>query len=113
VLKKTLRWWAGVLKKHGFKVISLLNPTRSSFDNTMRDFIGDHGQDPENRLIVYYAGHGYTLTTSRGRELGYIAPADAPLPKDGAGAFKKKAISDVRNRNFCQTDGIQARHVYL
>jgi len=90
------------LKKHGFKVISLLNPTRSSFDNTMRDFIGDHGQDPENRLIVYYAGHGYTLTTSRGRELGYIVPADAPLPKDGTGAFKKKAISMLEIEIFAK-----------
>ena len=90
------------LKKHGFKVISLLNPTRSSFDNTMRNFIGDYGQDPENRLIIYYAGHGYTLTTNRGRELGYIVPADAPLPKDGTGAFKKKAISMLEIEIFAK-----------
>jgi len=81
------------LKQHGFKVISLLNPTRASFDTTMRNFIGDYGQDPENRLIIYYAGHGYTLTTNRGRELGYIVPSDTPLPQDGTGNFKKKAIS--------------------
>jgi len=90
------------LKKHGFKVISLLNPTRSSFDNTMRDFIGDYGQDPENRLIIYYAGHGYTLTTNRGRELGYIVPADSPLPKDGTGSFKKKAISMLEIEIFAK-----------
>ena len=90
------------LKKHGFKVISLLNPTRASFDTTMRDFIGDHGQDPENRLIVYYAGHGYTLTTNRGRELGYIVPSDTPLPKDGSGAFKKKAVSMLEIEIFAK-----------
>jgi len=90
------------LKKHGFKVISLLNPTRNSFDATMRDFIGDYGQDPENRLIIYYAGHGYTLTTNRGRELGYIVPSDAPLPKDGTGAFKKKAISMLEIEIFAK-----------
>jgi len=83
-------------------VISLLNPTRNSFDATMRDFIGDYGQDPENRLIIYYAGHGYTLTTNRGRELGYIVPADAPLPKDGTGAFKKKAISMLEIEIFAK-----------
>ena len=90
------------LKNHGFKVISLLNPTRASFDKTMRDFIGDHGQDPENRLIVYYAGHGYTLTTNRGRELGYIVPSDTPLPKDGSGAFKKKAVSMLEIEIFAK-----------
>jgi len=90
------------LKKHGFKVISLLNPTRDSFDDTMRDFIGDYGQDPENRLIIYYAGHGYTLTTNRGRELGYIVPANTPLPKDGSGAFKKKAISMLEIEIFAK-----------
>jgi len=90
------------LKKHGFKVISLLNPTRTSFDETMRGFIGDYGQDPENRLIIYYAGHGYTLTTNRGRELGYIVPADTPLPKDGTGDFKKKAISMLEIEIFAK-----------
>jgi hypothetical protein len=90
------------LKKHGFTVISLLNPTRDSFDDTMRDFIGDHGQDPENRLIIYYAGHGHTLTTNRGRELGYIVPSNAPLPRDGTGAFKKKAISMLEIEIFAK-----------
>lgn len=96
------------LKKHGFKVISLLNPTRASFDKAIRNFIGDYGQNPENRLLTYYAGHGHTLTTARGRELGYIVPADAPLPKDGIGAFKKKAISMLEIEIFAKQ--IESKH---
>lgn len=96
------------LKQHGFKVISLLNPTRASFDKAIRNFIGDYGQNPENRLLTYYAGHGHTLTTARGRELGYIVPADAPLPKDGIGAFKKKAISMLEIEIFAKQ--IESKH---
>ncbi len=96
------------LESHGFKVINLLNPTRDSFDDAMRDFIGEYGQDPDNRLIVYYAGHGHTLRTRRGRELGYIVPADAPLPKDGIGKFKKKAISMLEVEIFAKQ--MEAKH---
>lgn len=96
------------LKKHGFKVKTLLNPTRVSFDAGIREFIADYGQNPENRLIIYYGGHGHTLTTKRGRELGYIIPADAPLPSKGVGAFKAKAISMLEIEIFAKQ--MEAKH---
>lgn len=96
------------LESHGFKVITLLNPTRNSFDDAMREFIAEHGQDPNNRLIIYYAGHGHTLRTRRGRELGYIVPADAPLPKDGVGKFKARAISMLEVEIFAKQ--MEAKH---
>jgi hypothetical protein len=96
------------LESHGFKVITLLNPTRNSFDDAMREFIAEHGQDPNNRLIVYYAGHGHTLRTRRGRELGYIVPTDAPLPKDGVGKFKARAISMLEVEIFAKQ--MEAKH---
>lgn len=107
-VEKDIKAVSKSLKKHGFKVISLLNPTRAGFDKAMRNFIGDYGQNPENRLITYYAGHGHTLKTARGRELGYIVPADAPLPKDGTGAFKKKAISMLEIEIFAKQ--IESKH---
>lgn len=76
------------LTKHGFTVTKLLNPTRAEFDREVRDFIAKKGQDPNNRVLVYYAGHGHTLKTTYGGDLGYLVPADAPLPQKNKGAFK-------------------------
>lgn len=81
------------LKKQGFKIIQVLDPTRNEFDAAVRDFIADYGQAENNRLLVYYAGHGHTHTTKRGRQLGYLVPIDAPLPHKGHGPFKRRAIS--------------------
>jgi hypothetical protein len=84
------------LKRHGFQTQEILNPTRQVFDRAVRDFIGLHGQSRENRLVVYFAGHGATLISNDGKErrTGYLVPADAPLPMESnPGEFKKLAIS--------------------
>jgi len=81
------------LEKHGFTVTRLLNPTRAEFDREVRGFIAERGQDPNNRVLIYYAGHGHTLKTTYGGNLGYLVPADAPLPQKDRGTFKRLAIS--------------------
>ncbi len=80
------------LEANGFKVVEVKNPTRDQMDGALRQFIGDYGQESQNRLIVYYAGHGHTLKTTDGRQQGYIVPVDAPLPDSNVGAFKKQAL---------------------
>ncbi|MFB3083078.1 MAG: caspase domain-containing protein [Gammaproteobacteria bacterium] len=97
-----------VLQRHGFEVQTLLNPTRRAFDETIRDFIGNYGQDEGNRLLFYFAGHGHTLTTQRGRQLGYIIPSDTPLPDQGVGAFKRKAISMLEMEIYAKQ--IESKH---
>src|SRR5262245_8895490 len=82
---------AAVLQKHGFKVEKLLDPTRESFDRAIRRFISDYGQSINNRLLIYFAGHGHTLTTVDGRSLGYIVPIDAP--RGESARFKQFGIS--------------------
>ena len=81
------------LQKHGFKVEVVMNPTSQNFNQLVRSFIARHGQSPGNRLLVYFAGHGHTLTTVDGRELGYIVPVDAPSPVKDVGGFKQTAVS--------------------
>jgi tetratricopeptide (TPR) repeat protein len=99
---------AAVLRMHGFYVETLPNPTRVKFDEVVRKFIGRYGQTPGNRLIFYYAGHGYTLKTSDGRNLGYLVPSDAPLPSQGVGAFKERAISMSEIETYANE--IEAKH---
>jgi len=81
-----------VLRKHGFEIEVVMDPTRADFDHAMRRFIKEWGQSPDNRLVVYFAGHGHTLKTIDGRELGYIIPVDAPLPGREPGAFRERAV---------------------
>lgn len=83
-----------ILEKHGFRVKRVIDPTRAKFEQEMSEFIYQHGQSKNNRLLVYFAGHGYTVK-SGGREEGYIVPADAPNPVLGAIAaeFRRAAIS--------------------
>lgn len=85
-----------VLEKHGFQVQESLNPDRQRFDQTLRDFIGKHGQNLNNRLVIYFAGHGHTLVSNDGkaRRTGYLVPADAPtVSSDDVGPFKSVAVS--------------------
>jgi tetratricopeptide (TPR) repeat protein len=99
---------AAVLRTHGFYVETLPNPTRVKFDEDVRKFIGKYGQNPGNRLLFYYAGHGYTLKTSDGRNLGYLVPSDAPLPSQGVGTFKERAISMSEIETYARE--IEAKH---
>lgn len=81
------------LEAHGFTVETLIDPSRAAFDQKMREFIDRYGQKENNRLLVYFAGHGATVDTVDGRNLGYIVPRDAPLPDRDKVAFKRTAIS--------------------
>lgn len=96
------------LKRHGFEIIKLMNPSRIEFDAAVRNFIADYGQAENNRLLVYYAGHGHTHTTRHGRQLGYLVPADTPLPRKGHGPFKRKAISMLEIETFAKQ--LESKH---
>jgi len=80
------------LEKNGFVVETLQDGTKEQIDKTISSFISKYAQDVDNRILIYYAGHGYTVKTNYGDELGYIVPVNAPNPvKDKAG-FQEKAI---------------------
>jgi tetratricopeptide (TPR) repeat protein len=81
-----------LLRNLGFDVDLVLDPTRAEFDQAVRGFVKNWGQAENSRLLIYFAGHGHTLKTIDGRELGYIVPADAPLPGRKIGSFKEKAV---------------------
>ena len=99
----------GALEKQGFQVVVKLDPKQVELDQAIRQFVGAYGQRPKNRLVVYFAGHGHTLMTKDGRPLGYIVPADAPLPRDDdPGPFKSFAISMSDIEKFARE--IESKH---
>ena len=63
------------LEEHGFEVEVVEDPTLDELEIAIEDFIFDKGADPENRLLIYYAGHGHTKTLGYGGEMGYLVPA--------------------------------------
>ncbi|NCD10806.1 MAG: caspase family protein, partial [Negativicutes bacterium] len=81
------------LEKHGFSVHKHLNLTSVEIENVLNDFVYQYGQKPDNRLLIYYSGHGYTFKKSWGGEIGCIVPVDAPDPSKKLAEFEKKSIN--------------------
>jgi hypothetical protein len=75
----------------------------------MSGFSLKYGKDSDNRLLFYYAGHGYTRTMTTGEELGYLVMVNAPLPnQDPVGL----SLSSVDMQSLVtQAKIIHARHV--
>ena len=91
---------AAALEKNGFSVQTVLDPDQDMLDEAFEGFIEEHGGNPENRLLFYFAGHGHTVQPKFGGEpLGYLVPTAAPVPTLGereARRFKRVAMSMQR-----------------
>src|SRR5262245_44545994 len=83
------------LEKHGFIVEYLRNPTRQEFRNALDSFIDRYGFKYDNRLLVYFAGHGFMRKREDQREVGYLVMRDAPAPprfREDSSEFMKKVM---------------------
>ena len=78
---------ASELRERGFSVQLERDLGADELDQVLEDFFIDRGADPEARLFVWFAGHGYTL-----KGQGYLIPADAPRPGIDTRGFRKKAV---------------------
>ena len=54
-VKRDVTEVSAALKKHGFMVEVLMNPTSQTFDHVMKSFISRRGQAERNRLLIYFA----------------------------------------------------------
>ena len=107
-VKKDVALVKAELEKHGFTVTTVMDPTRTDFDAAMRDFISKYGQEQSNRLLFYYAGHGHTIKSAQGPEMGYMIPVDAPLPGKDRGRLRAAAISMLEIEIYAKQ--IDAKH---
>ena len=98
------------LAKNGFQVTRIDNPDLNELIIAIEDFIFEKGTNPENRLLIYYAGHGHTMTLGYGGEMGFLVPADAPVPQKGRDAkFRRQALSMQRIEEVAKNTS--AKHV--
>jgi hypothetical protein len=96
------------LEEHGFTTIVVWDPKHDQLDDAFRNFINTYCMDVENRVIIYFAGHGHTLRQSYGEEMGYIIPTDAPNPNRNAQGFISKAMAMQQLEVYAKQ--IQSKH---
>jgi hypothetical protein len=68
---------ANALTAQGFEV-TLKKDLGSDLDRTFKNFFIVQGDDPDARLLLWFAGHGETINGE-----AYLVPVDAPLPTKG------------------------------
>jgi hypothetical protein len=90
---KDAREVARALRGQGFEVQEAVNLKRTDLADTLENFFIDKGRDENARLLVWFAGHGYTDAGE-----GFIMPADAVKPGDDQ--FRRKALSLRRFGEF-------------
>ena len=110
---------AEVLKQQGFEVRLEKDLDRKSLTAVLEEWFIFAGQDPDARLLVWFAGHGHTIERKGFAPNGYIVAADAPSPFSQSEAerlsaesrFKERALSLTRFGEFMKE--ANARHVLV
>lgn len=83
------------LEARGFTVIRVLDQQATA--QRIRDVLGDQlpaKMKPEDRLVVFYAGHGETRSLSGGQTMGYLLPVDAQRDRLHGTAIN---MAEIRN----------------
>ena len=96
------------LIRQGFKITTLSNPKGQQLRQGIQAFINNYGYEAENRLVIYFAGHGWT----RDNGAGYLVPVDAPDPAENPQReqeFLKVALAMNQIESWARQ--IEAKHV--
>ena len=97
-----------VLERHGFNGTLKIDVTKTEFNKAFSDFIYKSGKNKNNRLLFYYAGHGYTTKSATGEDLGYLVMLDTPHPENEA-EFDLYSVDMVKF--VSDSKKIHAKHV--
>jgi peptidoglycan/xylan/chitin deacetylase (PgdA/CDA1 family)/uncharacterized caspase-like protein len=99
-----------LIQKYNFKpdhIFTLLNgdATRQNILSLLGDkFANPNMVQRDDRVLVFYAGHGATRKLASGRELGYIIPVDADLANYEGSAISMTNFQDI-------SEAIPAKHL--
>lgn len=96
------------LEAHDFNVTVVRDPNRAQMTQAFNDFINRYGQEQDNRLLFYYAGHGHTQKLAYGEKMGYLVPVDAPNPNKDISGFLAKSLDMQQIEVYAKR--IQAKH---
>jgi len=105
-VKQVLQDKFGFVEDHIFELYDE-KATRDNIVELLGDTLANPKRvGPEDRVFIFYAGHGMTRRLPSGRDLGYIIPVDASFDK-----FHTRSISMTHLRDFSEM--IPAKHVYF
>ncbi len=107
-VKKDIPLVKSALEKQGFTVVVVEDPTYKQLQEAFVSFIYKYGQKPNDRLLIYFSGHGHTMKLSYGGEMGYIVPVDAPNPNLDSIGFLSKAMDMQQIEVYAKR--IQSKH---
>lgn len=98
-----------LVERYGFAgdhVFSLQNgeATRNGILATFHDKLAHGGVQKNDRIFVFFAGHGATRKLSSGRDLGYIIPADSDPDHVATDAIPMTEIQNI-------AESLSAKHV--
>jgi formylglycine-generating enzyme required for sulfatase activity len=79
------------LDRQGFSVTRVNNPDHNALRAKLDDFFVKHGLERNNRLLIFFSGHGFTRTVGNDT-VGYLVPADAPNPVRDEPGFLRAAL---------------------
>ena len=97
-VRKDVKEVSQALQENGFQVTTIEDPGLDQLEIAIEDFIFEKGVNPENRLLIYYAGHGHTMTLGYGGEMGFLVPADAPVPQKGRCEISSPSFEHATDR---------------
>jgi len=100
---------AVALRNNGFNVMLKTDLSKEQFESTFRQFCVDYGQNPDARLLFYYAGHGHTQKMQTEEDLGYLVMVDTPAPEKDPRGFSIRSVDMVSL--VTQAKLMKARHV--
>ncbi|MGK7886549.1 MAG: caspase domain-containing protein [Crocosphaera sp.] len=92
------------LERQGFEVTVVENPNGNELRNKIQEFINDYGYIHNNRLVIFFAGHGHTRKKTR----GYLVPVDAPDPTIDERGFLRAALPMRQIMTWAQV--MEAKH---
>ena len=98
-----------LIDKFGFtaeRVVTLKNAeaTRAGILRAFHDRLAHGSVQKNDRIFVFFAGHGATRKLSSGRDLGYIVPADADPDQLATDAIPMTEIQNI-------AESLSAKHV--
>lgn len=81
------------LERSQFIVETAIDLTKNQLVHTIEAFVAKYGQEANNRLLFYFAGHGHTMRLGYGGNMGYFVTKEAPDPRIDRAGFKRHALS--------------------
>jgi uncharacterized caspase-like protein len=95
------------LKSMGFEQIVLLRNAEATRTRILTE-IGtslSRSTGPNDRVVIYFAGHGFTEELPNGEQVGYIIPVDCPQSNFFTHAISMQQIRETFSR-------MRAKHIY-